>query len=161
MKKYISLSFINIVLVLLQTSFLFEFFGSAANPNIVLAFSFSLLFLGRKEEALFSAFVGGLLLDLSGFTIPGLSPLIFLSSIYLGIFIRKYIFKNWSLQFVTVMLSTFLYKQFVGFSQNLFTIEAVTGLLLTAFAVFIFYLLNSSLFRNEFDKGRFLEILEV
>ncbi|HLC93811.1 MAG TPA: hypothetical protein VJG85_02225 [Patescibacteria group bacterium] len=161
MKKYLVIFFVNIVLVLFQNSFLFVFLGGEANPNLILAFAFSLLLLDKSEEALFSAFVGGLLIDLLGFTMPGLSSLVFLLAIYIGLFIKKYLFKSWVLQLIVLMLSTYLGKQYLGPHPEFGTFRLLSGLLLTAGMVFAFYPLNKYLFTRLFVSRKFLEIERI
>ena len=109
MKRFFSLLIINIFLVLLQNSFFSEIFGVALNPNLIVGFAFALFFLDREDLYLMSGFLGGILLDLFGFSIVGLSALVITGILILFNYIRRYLFKGWVSNIVLVILGQILY----------------------------------------------------
>jgi hypothetical protein len=147
MKRILTIIFINIILVLAYTSFFSELVGPQLNPVIVLSFALSLLFMDKREEALLSAFTGGLMMDLLSNTIPGITPALFLFVVQFVFFVRNYVFRNWMLQLFLTALSAYAYKMFLSGAVSLGGLE-IAGSLLTAAAVPLFYYLNVTFLRN-------------
>ena len=94
MKKALLLLFINLILVLLQISFFGELLPSVYVPNLILSFSFAILFADLSDASYMSAFIGGLMLDLLTFGIIGVSSLTFVGFLFLFSFVRRYVSKN-------------------------------------------------------------------
>lgn len=95
MKKYLTIVFTTLILALLQLSFFSELLGNGLAPDLLLAFCFALLFLGLKEEALFAGFVGGLFLDLLGFSIVGSSAVLYVASLVLYSVMERFVSRGW------------------------------------------------------------------
>ena len=109
MKKVLILLIVNIFLVLIQGSFLRELMGSAFMPNLVVAFAFAFFFADREDLALTSAFIGGLLQDLFGFSIVGISSLVIIGALIFFKFVKQYLFRGWMANFILVFLTQVLY----------------------------------------------------
>ncbi|MBT6401785.1 hypothetical protein HN803_08290 [candidate division WWE3 bacterium] len=151
MKKNLTVTFINIILVLIQGSFLRELMGPEIAPNLVIAFAYSLLFMGFEDISLTSIFMGGLFLDLFGFNIVGLSPLVLTGSLILFKYVKKYLFRGWLSNIVIVFLAELIYSFVIfGFSQGLFS--TWRGALSTLIFSLIFYMLNQR-FKNFFGRA--------
>lgn len=110
LKKVIILFGINLFLVLMQTSFLNVFFGAALNPDLVLAFALALLLANKSEYSLFSALIGGLIYDLRGTNLIGESALLMIAVLFAISYSRKYVFKGWPVQILSLFVSFVLYK---------------------------------------------------
>ncbi len=146
MKKYLILTFACIVLVIFQTSFFAEILGYYFNPNLVMAFAFSLLLFGKTRYAMFSAFLSGLLIDAQGFSIIGLSSLLFTAFLAFSGFIRKYIINDLISNALVIAVCTVIY-QFVFFAGQSVDIQAMLfGLIFTLVFVYIFSYLNKHIF---------------
>ena len=118
MKKVLILLIVNIFLVLIQGSFLRELMGSAFMPNLVVAFAFAFFFADREDLALTSAFIGGLLQDLFGFSIVGISSLVIIGALIFFKFVKQYLFRGWMANFILVFLTQVLYVSVLsGFSR--------------------------------------------
>lgn len=143
MKKFLIIVFVNILLVLLQTAFLRELVGASATPNLVLAFSFSLFFMDLENLSLMSAFVGGLLLDLFGFSIVGLTPLVITGSLVLVTFVKRYLFRGWISNLLLVFLAQLIY---LGVISGAFSLDstALYSSTTTLFLSLAFYLINQN-----------------
>ncbi len=140
MKKYVILSMINIVLVLFQLSFFPKLVGNALAPNLVLAFAFTFLLYGGLGFALFTAFFGGLLVDLLSFSHIGVSPLILCLLLMLTKIVRKHLIRNDSFFGAFVYLSFVLYAILVQFPK----FEFGPGLLMNSLASTVVFLIFSS-----------------
>lgn len=82
--RYIFLIFLLAALVLLQSSFLPPL---GIHLNLLLIFSLSIVFLGFTRESYYSAFFGGLVLDLLATGVFGISSLLLLMIVWLaGVF---------------------------------------------------------------------------
>lgn len=136
MRKYVVLIFVNILLATLQLSFFSKLLGNGYAPDLILAFAFAFAFLDMNEEAYFSAFAGGLFLDLLGFNIVGSSSVLYVGSVVLFLVVQKFISKG--------MLVKIL--GFLVFSYFLSTIRSdvnilvqIFGSCLSLFFAFLFY----------------------
>ena len=87
-------------------------------PNSVLILSISLLLFGKEDEALLSALIGGLILDLTGSLRMGLNIVFFVSLIFILRFLNKKFFPetNILIVFITIFTSSVLF----GFFNCLF-----------------------------------------
>lgn len=150
-RKVLTITFINIILVLFQGSFLRELMGPELVPNLVLAFAYSLLFLGFEDISIMSIFIGGLFLDLFGFTIVGLSPLILTGGIILFRYIRKYLFRGFISNIVIVFLAELIHSfMILGLSHSFFSTWRL-GLTTLIFGG-IFFLINQK-FKTFFGRA--------
>lgn len=110
---------INIVFGVIQTSFFSGLVNNLFVPNLILILAFSLMYKDLNELSLMSAFVGGLILDLLGFNIIGLSSLAMVGSLYLFSIIRRHVSKSW-------------FTNLLVFSAALTVYDIVLGSLATA-----------------------------
>jgi rod shape-determining protein MreD len=148
MKRYL-LALITIILtILIQSSFFVEFFGVARNPILVLALAFAVLMLNKKEFALFTAFLGGILLDSLGTNPIGLSSLVFVGLILSAHFIRKFLIKNYTSQALVAVVGTFLYIMLSNYPEGVSIRESLGCAMLTVLSMFVFYFVGRY-FRNE------------
>ncbi len=97
------------LLVLIQTSFLNVFFGPVLNPNLIIALPFALMLAGKSDYSLFSALIGGLLFDLQGHGLLGLSPLLMVTLLYAISYSRKYVFKGRLVQIILIFAAFVIY----------------------------------------------------
>jgi len=133
-KRFFILLFINLILVLFQL-------GTSFVPNLVLAFSFALVFSNLGNTGKMSAFLGGLFLDLLGFNIVGFSPVIIVGCMIMYDFVRRNISKGILINALAVVFSTLVYDGVLGFSAKFFASEAVVGALFTLALCEVFYVL--------------------
>lgn len=112
--KVIFIVFFNLILSLLQTSFFGELVGNVFVPNLILAFSFALMFKDLKNLSLMSAFIGGLIIDFLSFNIVGISPLVLVGSLYIFSIVRRHLSKDWPVSFLVHSLSLFVYDLLLG-----------------------------------------------
>jgi len=138
MKRFISLLGINLVLVLLQYSFFRELFGANYNPNLVLALAFTLFFLDQEDLYLMSGFIGGIVLDLFGFSIVGLSALVITGTLILFHYIRRYLFRGWLSNIVLVILGQIVYVTLLSgaFLVTRASLQSGVSTLLVAFLLY-------------------------
>lgn len=144
-KKYFTLSLLIFTLVLFQTSFFPVFFEKGLNPVLVISLIFALFLLDRTKYALFSAFIGGVLLDILGFTLLGSSSLVFVLCIMATILIRKYVLKNAISQSILCISSVLIYSVFITYPNKLPIENVVYGSILTLLISYVFYYLLSRL----------------
>ena len=133
MRNFITLFSVNLILALLQSSFLRELVGVSFTPNLVIAFAASLFFMDLEDLSLMSALLGGIFLDFFGFSIVGLTPLIITGSLVLFTFVKKYLFRGWISNVVVVFLTQVVY---MGLISGQFS--SASSVLYSAFATFIF-----------------------
>lgn len=146
MKQFMYIILINALAGIFQLSFFNRLFGGhIANPNLILALAFSLFFLGMYERAYFSALFGGLLLDLMSFNTVGLSSLILIFCLISSYLVKKYIFKGWVMQVLSLLITYFIYQ---GLVESL-DIKMLFGAFFTLVFGLLFYLINQPVFTNE------------
>jgi rod shape-determining protein MreD len=160
-KKYIWLVFVIIILVLFQTSFFNVILGVELNPNLILAFAFSLLFINSVKEGMFAAFAGGVLLDLLGFSVIGLSAVLFILFLYIGVLITKYVFNNWFSQLAIVIFSALIYNIAINFDRAFITPSVLLGAFITALLVLIFNYVNFFINKRVFVEEKYLNIRDI
>ena len=127
------------MLGIVQISFFYRLFGRSLNPNLVAALAFALFFWGAYDKASFSALVGGVFLDLMGFGTVGLSFLILITCLLLAFYVKKYVFKGWVTQILSLFTTVVVYSVLMGFPNFYFDIKTVFSGLITVFMAFIFY----------------------
>lgn len=140
MKRVIFLIFINIVLVLFQSSMFSELFGVASNPNLVLAFAFALYFLDLDDMGIISAFIGGIWLDLFGFSIVGISSVTMVGSLLFFIYVKRYLFRGFASNIVSVIVSQSVYLLFLNGNVLNFSQYLKSGFYTTLSAIVIYYI---------------------
>ena len=146
MKHYIFIILINIILGTLQISFFYRIFGGSLNPNLVAAFAFSLFFSGalafqakRAERAYLSALVGGIFLDLMGFGTVGASSFILITCLLLAFYVKKYIFKGWATQILSLFITSIVYTVAIGLPNFYFDPKIIFSSIVTVVISVIFY----------------------
>lgn len=142
MKRVLLLIFMNLILVLLQASFLAEFLGGSLNPNLVVSLAYAFALADDDTSASLSMFIGSFFLDLQGTSIVGLSILFFVLILHLSILLRKTIFKGYGTQILFIFLSTVIYKMLISgfdFSLNFSLVFSgvITAVLAAVMAYFI------------------------
>jgi len=144
-KTYLKFFAIMLFLGLLQTNFLAILLKFPA-PILIFTFSLALLSLDGLERAYFSAFVGGLFLDLLGEGLLGWTSTIFMLFLLLVFFIKKYIFDSLFL-YILACVAFSLVWEFLFFPKS-FPIQWIFMLFnLLTFTIF-YYLLR----KFEFSK---------
>ena len=144
-KIYLKFFAITLFLSLLQTNFL-NILLKFPVPVLIFTFSLALLSLDGLERAYFSAFVGGLFLDLLGDGLLGPSSAFLVLFLLLVFFIKKYIFDSLFLYvFACIVFS--LVWEFLFFPKTLHIHWVFMFFNLLTFALF-YYLLK----RFEFSK---------
>ena len=144
-KIYLKFFAITLFLSLLQTNFL-NILLKFPVPVLIFTFSLALLSLDGLERAYFSAFVGGLFLDLLGDGLLGPSSAFLVLFLLLVFFIKKYIFDSLFLYvFACIVFS--LVWEFLFFPKTLHIQWVFMFFNLLTFALF-YYLLK----RFEFSK---------
>jgi len=120
LKNILILTGITLLLVLLQGSLFQTLFGARYNPNLIIALSFTFFYAGKDELAQITGFVGGLFLDVLGFSIIGISPLLIVGFLLIFSFVRRHLTRGWVLNLFGVCASTFVYLVLVhGGASNL------------------------------------------
>lgn len=120
-KGYLRLVISVFLLILVQTSVLPVFLEIPA-PALVLMFPLALFSLGKNEEVFFAAFIGGLMFDLIGEHFLGRTSLIFVSTLLLAFYVKKYLFDNILLYFFVIALFSFgwVYLALGSFPEHMF-----------------------------------------
>lgn len=109
MKKLMLLTFINLVLALFQNVFMLELFGPVLNPNLILAFGFSLIALNKKDISVWSVFLGGLFVDMLSSNILGISPLLLIFLVYVAFYVQNYLFRGMHISLIMLFLASITY----------------------------------------------------
>lgn len=109
MKKKFFLFSIIFLLSLLQNSFFSQLFGVGMNPNFILLVSFALVLTEDEDNGLYTALIGGLLQDLSGFEIIGTVTFVNVLMTAILIFAKKYLFKNFVFQIILLYFLNFFH----------------------------------------------------
>lgn len=136
---------VNLILALIQQSFLHEFFGGGFNPNLVLSLAFAFLLIEEDQLALISAIFGGLFLDLGLVSIIGLSPFIFLMFILFSQIIKRTVFRGVILQILLIIVSTVIYKIFLNFPELQVNYKfVVSGVLNSFISITLMYFFTKS-----------------
>lgn len=139
MKRFFAILFINLLLVLLQLSFFGELFGVGFLPNLVLALAISLVLNDSNDMALLSGFLGGLLLDLLGFNIVGVSSLSITVLSGILILIRRSVSKSWIVNIAYVIFAALIYDRAAGNSESFFSSSALSASFVTLGVSVILY----------------------
>ena len=143
MRKYLLITILGLVLTLLQESFTWEFFGAAINPNLILAMCFAFLLADDRRGALYSAFIGGLWLDLTGVGIVGLSSFVLVLLLVIASWIRNTLFKGVWIQVTVIICSTILFKLIMSYPQLVYSWKLfAAGTLTTLTSLAIYWVLD-------------------
>lgn len=140
MRKYLLITTLNLILVLVQGSFIWEFFGSLLNPNLIIALCFAFLLIDDHQAAMFSAFIGGLWLDLAGTGVIGLSSVVLLVLVSSAMWIRRTLFKGAWVQGALIIGSTIMFKLILNYPDLFYSWMLLIAGGLTCLFSFIFYL---------------------
>lgn len=150
-KIYLKFFAITLLLGLLQTNF-FDILLKFPVPIIIFTFSLALLSLDGLERSYFSAFVGGLFLDLLGDGLLGRTSFIFVFFLLLVFFIKKYIFDSLLLYVLACIVFSLIWE-FLFFPKS-FHIQW-TFMLFNLITFVIFYYLLKKFEFSKRDKITF------
>ena len=159
MVKYIVISVSIFVLALFQTSFLSVLFGAKYTPNLVLAFTLTLVLLGSLEFGTYAGFIGGLMLDLMGVSIFGFSALLNVVIVLTVFYTRKTFFKSNVSFSIYVLVSNFMYLFLVNLTRlgnpYLYILPSISTLI----SVLVFHIIvrngYKGFLRNEYNQLNF------
>lgn len=144
-KDYLIITFIIFILALFQTSFFAEVFGNSLNPNLILVLVFAFLFMDKTQEALFSTFVGGLLLDTLGNSIMGLSSLLLVCAVLLTLFAKKFVQESKYFQGILLLGSYLVYAVVINLNNPVITFKLFIGAFLTLLLAYVSYVFMKNL----------------
>ena len=141
MKKLVYILML-LILSLIEKSFLGELFG-AFSPNLILALAFALGSSQKYDLALFTAFFGGLFVDLASFNIFGLTTFTYTVGLFLSSLIKKYVFKGLHAQFFMLFLVYLTYQVVLTYvtRSHLFVLNFFAGFVSTFILYLSFYIL--------------------
>lgn len=145
MKKYILLTIALLLTVLFQESFLLEMLGPRVNVNVVVSLIFVLILINKDQEALISAFTGGLILDLISVGIVGVSSLVLVLLVHVSLLIRRHLSKGITVHILLLMLGSVVYKMIAAFPSFEFSAGMLMGSALNVILSGLIYLLISSM----------------
>lgn len=143
MRKNIGILFTCLIFVIVQESFLFEFFGASLNPNLIIAFCFSFMLMDDYEGALFTAFMGGLFHDFLGVGIVGLSSMILVLALVFSQWVKKTIFRGMWVQALFIVGFTVVYKLLVSLPDINYSFKVLmSGFLNVGLSLLLFSMLK-------------------
>jgi cell shape-determining protein MreD len=156
MKKILILIVSNLILALMQLSFFPNLIS--VQINLVLALSMAFFMIGSNKASIQSAFVGGLILDLFGIDVIGISPLVFILFIMIFNFVRNHTFNSWYFNLFLVFLASISYTNVMSLPIILFNKNVIIEGIGSTIVCGLFYLFllryrglieSSSYFVNE------------
>ena len=150
MKRVLLLFVVNLVLVLIQTSLFLELFGARFNPNLVLAFALVLFAYNKTATALLSCLIGGVLIDLSGVGILGLTPFIFVILMLILSYARQHLFRSFILKIIASLVFPFVYSSVINFGNEV----DIALAWLSSFTTLIAFLLLYTISGRILDEAR-------
>jgi hypothetical protein len=106
MKKTTTYALFIIFSAIIQTSFLRELFGTAANTNLVAAFVLALVIIDDYEGAYWASLLGGIFLDIILGSSIGLSSLMLCIFVWLYSQLKSFYLRNF---FSSLIFSTFYF----------------------------------------------------
>jgi len=143
MKKYLFITIFNLVAVLLQESFSWEFFGQAINPSFIVAISFAFLMVDDHPGAMFSAFIGGLWLDLVGVGIVGMSTFALVLLLVLAMWIKKSMVEAAWFQAILIIGATIIFKLVISYPELTYSWKLFfSGILTSMISLGFHYILS-------------------
>jgi len=151
MRKYILLIILNIIVVLLQSSFLGELFDYSYIPDFVLVFSFAFLLDDQKELALGNAFIGGIVLDLLNLKVFGVYASVLVVLIGLVYVLQKLLVKTLFFQSVMFVLAVTIFRWL--FLQGSFKQALIGGVVTSLVSVFLYFVIKKV--GNRFLNGSY------
>lgn len=138
MRKYFIIFIINLIIIFLQESFLVELFGPFLNPNLIIGLGYAFLLSGDDDLALFSLLVGGIILDLLGTGIIGLSSLVLVLLMLISFQVRKTIFRGILNQIIFIVISVVIYKMLSSYPPLIYNFRlVVSGAISAVIAVIV------------------------
>lgn len=132
MKKYIFVGLVLLILALVENSFVLT------RAHLVLAFALSYLVIKNEKMAAFSAFVGGIMLDLLSTYAFGYYALVLSALLLFYVIFYKFFGKSWHINLVTLIAIVFLYNVIMGFKWGSALFFQI-GYDLSAFVVLLFF----------------------
>ncbi len=143
MRKYLFITIINLVIILLQESFSWEFFGQTMNPSFIIAISFAFLMIDDHPGALFSAFIGGLWLDLVGVGIVGLSSFALVLLLAVSLWIKKSMVGAIWFQATLIVGATIIFKLIISYPELIYSWKLFFSAVLSSIISLGFYYILS------------------
>jgi hypothetical protein len=131
MRKTHLLVLLNIFLIIVQTSFLYEIFGAKMNPNLLAATVFALVLIGDTTSAYLSALIGGLFLDIISGGVIGLGAFILTLFVMLHSYLYSFYLRNVFIGVVFATLCFYAYRLLLS-RDFIFDGWLLAGSLLTA-----------------------------
>ena len=141
MRKYLLVVGANIVLALVQTSFLYNLLPLKYYPNLVFSFGYSFILLGFIDYGFVSLISGGLFLDFAGVSLTGLSSILFTFLSYLGTLVRRFFTNILWVQFLFFFLVNILYLYIINYPLMTFD-YFVSAFVSCIFLGFFYWLLK-------------------
>lgn len=142
-RSILLISLINIVLVLLESSFLNTLFDTKIILCLVFSFCIALFVADRAQYAFVSALIGGMLIDLLGVNVIGITPVILIASLVLFTYIRKLFLKNlfvniFFIYLINIIYMTLTFDPKFSFHPS-FLVSATLNLVITSAFVYIIH----------------------
>jgi cell shape-determining protein MreD len=138
-RTYIYIILSTFVVSIVQTSLFLELFNVSANPYLVLVLSFGLYLSLGLEYGLFTALIGGVLLDFVTFNVIGMTSLLFVVFIYFSRTVRTYVLQGFRAQIILLITFSLLIRYFTAYETLL---RLLAGLALDMLFFGIFYWLG-------------------
>ena len=120
--------FLIFIFAVLQAAFFPAVFPSFPFFNIGIILCLLLAFIGLNNDALWSAFIYGLILDFFSFISLGFSSLFFVLVVFLAIELKKLLGTNFIVIAASCVLFSFLYRYLFGFFEISFWLLIGAGL---------------------------------
>ncbi|MFA6981828.1 MAG: hypothetical protein WC243_02295 [Patescibacteria group bacterium] len=149
MKKVVTLFFIDLILILLQKSFFPVFFDYRYYIDLYLAFTMALFLEEKETEAFVSALVGGLLADVLGMGLVGVSSFVVTSLLLVLRFTKRFFYRNWPLRVAFALLVFYIYVAITNVENRWNVRHILISCLMTLAFTFFFRFLISRIFNEK------------
>lgn len=141
MRKNLSILIISLIFVIFQESFMLEFFGSALNPNLIICLCFGFMLIDDYEDALFTAFIGGLFYDFLGVGIVGLTSFILILFLAASQWVKKTIFRGAWVQILFIIITTLFFKVAMTYPDFVYSSRVLMSGVFNVAVALVFYAL--------------------
>lgn len=139
-KNFLFLLLINLILGLLQVNVFPEIVGNFLYVNFIFSLGFALLLLDRTQDAYMSILLGGLIVDLLGVDIIGLSTFVMMLLLVLTFYISRFFFRGRAFKMLLIFTSNVIFNFFVLQPHFSFNGQLFVSGTLNLIVVFITYL---------------------
>jgi len=140
-KNFFVLLMINLMLGLLQINVFPEFVGKTFYINFIFSLGFALLLLDRTQDAYVSTLIGGLIVDMLGVDIIGLSTFIMLLLLVSTFYASRLFFRGKSFKMLLILIANMLFNFIVLHPHFSFNGQLFVSGILNLVVVFITYLI--------------------